>query len=123
MINSLKKPFVYFTSSNFRTTQIDKIAHKLKCFSEQLKNPEGATPSLYKRCMHPTTRTRKAHFSVKKGSQEEKKIRKLYGISKKVLLDYEKNIKSARKIIKQIEVESTVNATLINKDCQIYWSV
>jgi RNA polymerase primary sigma factor len=110
-----EKTLCLFNALNLRTTQIDKIVHTLKYFSEQLKKPEGTLLECIKDAGIPLNELLKLISQVKKGPQEEKKIRKLYGISKKVLLDYEKNIKSARKIIKQIEAAATVDAQTLKK--------
>ena len=110
-----EKTLCLFNELNLRTTQIDKIVQKLKCFSEQLKNPEETLLHCIRDAGIPLNELVKLISQVKKGTREEKKIRKLYGISKKVLLDYEKNIKSARKIIKQIEAASTVDAQTLKK--------
>ena len=110
-----EKTHCLFNELNLRNTQIDKIVHKLKYFSEQLKNPEGAILRCTEKAGIPLKELLKLICQVKKGNQEEKKIRKLYGVSKKVLLDYEKNIKSAQKTIRQIEAESTVNAKELKK--------
>ena len=104
-----------FNELNLRAAQIDKIVQALKCFSGQLKNPEGTLLHCIKDAGIPLNELLKLISQVKKGTREEKKVGKLYGISKKVLLDYEKNIKSARKIIKQIETASTVDAQTLKK--------
>jgi RNA polymerase primary sigma factor len=110
-----EKTLCLFNELNLRTTQIETIVQKLKCFSAQLKNPEETLLHCIKDAGIPLNELAKLISQVKKGAQEEKKIRKLYGISKKVLLDYEKNIKSARKKIKQIEAAATVDAQTLKK--------
>jgi len=123
-----EKTLCLFNELNLRTTQIDKIVHTLKYFSEQLKDPERTLLHCMKDAGIPLNELLQLISQVKKGNQEEKKIRNLYGISKKVLLDYEKNIKSARKIIKQIEVASTVDAQSLKKtvssieECEIKYA-
>ena len=110
-----EKTLCLFHELNLRTKQIDKIVHRLKYFAEQLKNPERTLLHCIKDAGIPLNELAKLISQVKKGTREEKKIGKLYGISKKVLLDYEKNIKSARKIIRQIEAASTVDAQSLKK--------
>ena len=124
-----EKTLCLFNELNLRTAQIDKIVHALKYFSEQLKNPEGTLLHCVKDAGIPLNELVKLIAQVKKGSQEEKKIGKLYGISKQVLLNYEKNIKSARKIIKQIEIASTVDAQSLTRtvrsieECEIKYGL
>ena len=110
-----EKTLCLFNELNLCSAQIDKIVYTLKYFSEQLKNPEGTLLHCMKDAGIPLNELVKLISQVKKGTREEKKIRKLYGISKKVLLDYDKNIKGARKIIKQIEAASTVDAQSLKK--------
>ena len=109
------KTHCLFNELNLNNTQLNRIAQKFKYFSEQLKNPEGAILRCTEKAGIPLKELLKCICQVKKGNQEEKKIRKLYGVSKKELLDYEKIIRSAQKVIRLIEVESTVNAGELKK--------
>jgi RNA polymerase primary sigma factor len=95
--------------------QIEKIAHKLKHFQDQLEKAEGEVIQCVESTGIPLDEMKKIFRQVKKGRPEEKKIEKVYGISIKTLLEHEKTIKNARKKIKRIEAESSFEAHALKK--------
>jgi RNA polymerase primary sigma factor len=100
---------------NLKKIQFEKVAQKLKHFLENLENAEGEIIQCTENAGIPLEELKKLFRLAKKGCQEEKKIRKNFGISKKDLIDYEKIIKNGQKKIKRIEVESTFNAEALKK--------
>jgi RNA polymerase primary sigma factor len=100
---------------NLNKIQIEKVAQKLKYFLERLKKAEEEIIQCVENTGIPLDELKKLFRQAKKNCQEEKKIKKKTGISKKDLLAYEKIIKNARKEIKGIEAESTFNAEALKK--------
>jgi len=95
---------------NLNNTQIEMVAHKLYHFLERLEGAEGEITQCIENANIPFEELKKLFYRLKKGSYEEKKIEKHYGIGKAKLLEYEKIIKNAHNKIKRIEVESTFDA-------------
>jgi len=100
---------------NLNKLQFEKVAQKLKHFLENLEKAEGEIIQCTEHAGIPLGELKKLFRLAKKGCQEEKKIRKKLGISKKDLIEYEKIIKNGQKKIKRIEAESTFNAEELKK--------
>jgi len=100
---------------NLKKIQFEKVAQKLKYFLESLENAEGEIIQCTENAGVPLEELKKLFRLAKKGCQEEKKIRKNLGISKKDLIAYEKIIKNGQKKIKRIEAESTFDAEALKK--------
>jgi len=100
---------------NFNKAQIERVAQKLKHFLERLGEAEGEISQCAEKAKIPLEELKKLFRQARKSHHEEKMIAKKTGISKKVLLEYEGVIKSARKKIKRIEAESTFGVQSLKK--------
>jgi len=100
---------------NFNKTQIERVAQKLKHFLERLEEAEGEINQCVEKAKIPLEELKKLFRQARKSHHEENMIAKRLGISKKVLLEYEGVIKSARKKIKRIEAESTFDVQSLKK--------
>ena len=100
---------------NFNKAQIERVAQKLKHFLERLGEAEGEISQCAEKAKIPLEELKKLFRQARKSHREEKMIAKKTGISKKVLLEYEGVIKSARKKIKRIEAESTFGVQSLKK--------
>ena len=103
---------------NFNKTHIERLVHKLKHFLERLEEVEGEINQCVEKSKTPLENLKKLFRQVKKSQHEENMIAKRTGISKKVLLEYDKIIKSAHKKIKRIEAEATFDAQSLKKAIQ-----
>ncbi len=112
---SAEKIFDLIQQINLNKTQIERLAQKLKHFLERLEKAEEEINQCIEKTKIPLGELKKLFRQVKKSRQEEKKIGNKFSISKKDLLAYEKIIKNARKEIKGIEAESTLNAEALKK--------
>jgi len=110
-----EKIFDLIKQLNLNKIQIEKAVQKLKLFLERLKKAEGEIIQCTEHTGILQEELKKLFRQAKKGCQEERKIKKKFGISKKALLEYEKIMKNAQRKIKQIEVESTFNVKALRK--------
>jgi len=110
-----KKVFDLIEQINFNKAQIERVAQKLKHFLERLEEAEGEINQCVEKSKTPLEDLKKLFRQVKKSQREENMIAKRTGISKKVLLEYDKIIKSAHKKIKRIEAESTFDVQSLKK--------
>jgi len=100
---------------NLNKIQIENFAQKLKYFLEGLKKAEEKIIQCVENTGIPLDELKKLFRLAKKNCQEERKIRKNFGISKKYLIEYERIIKNEQKKIKLIEAESTFDAEELKK--------
>ena len=110
-----EKVFDLIEQINFNKVQIERVAQKLKHFLERLEEAEGEINQCVVKAKTPLEELKKLFRQVKKSHHEENMIAKRTGISKKVLLEYDKIIKSAHKKIKRIESESTFDVQSLKK--------
>jgi RNA polymerase primary sigma factor len=96
-------------------SHIDRIVHTLKHFLVRLETAEGEINHCIEKSKLPAEELRKLFQQAKKSRYEERKISKIFDISKDELLEYETIIKNARKKIKHIEAESTFDAQSLKK--------
>ncbi len=110
-----EKVFDLIEQINFNKAQIERVAQKLKHFLERLEEAEGEINQCVEKAKMPLEELKKIFRQAKKSHHEENIIAKRTGVSKKVLLEYEGVIKSARKKIKRIEAESTFDVQSLKK--------
>lgn len=99
-------------------TQIEKTVLKLKYFLNRLEDAEEAITQCIEKTNLPLEELKKIFRQAKKSRQEERKVLKKTGISKDELFQYEKTIKNAKKEIKQIEMESNLDAKMLKNVVQ-----
>ncbi len=92
---------------NIKKSQFEKVTKKLKNYLERQEEAEGEISQCGEKAKMPLEELKKLIRQAKKSQHEVKMIEKKTGISKKVLLEYDKIIKSANKKIRRIEADST----------------
>ena len=110
-----KKVLDLIEQINFNKAQIERVAQKLKHSLERLEEAEGEINQCVEKTKISLEELKKLFRQVKKSHHEENMIAQRTGISKKVLLEYDKIIKSAHKKIKRIEAESTFDVQSLKK--------
>jgi len=100
---------------NFKKSLIENASRQIKFCLEGLEKSEGEIIQCAKHTGITLEELKALIRLTKKSSQEEKKIRRKFGISKKELLHYEQIIKNGRKKIKQFEAESTLDTNTLKK--------
>jgi RNA polymerase primary sigma factor len=115
ILRSSEKIFDLIEQINLSKTHIEKVAQKLKHFSERLEKAEEEINQCIGKTKIPLGELKKLLRQSKKTRREENNSETKLGISKKDLLAYDKILKSTRKEIKRIETESTLNAEDLKK--------
>jgi RNA polymerase primary sigma factor len=100
---------------NIKKSQIEKVTKKLKNYLERQEEAEGEISQCVEKAKMPLEELKKLIRQAKKSQHEVKVIEKKTGISKKVLLEYDKIIKSANKKIRCIEADSTFDVQSLKK--------
>jgi RNA polymerase primary sigma factor len=110
-----EKNFDLLKQINLSKAQIEKVAHILKRFLKRLEKTEREIIECVETTGMPLEEFNEVFSQVKKENSGEKKIEQRYGISGKYLLQQEKIIKRAQKIIKRIEVKSVFETDALKK--------
>jgi RNA polymerase primary sigma factor len=110
-----EKTFDLLQEINLKKSLIENVSRQTKCFFEGLEEAEGEIVRCTKHTGVTFDELKTLIRLTKKSRQEEKKIRRKFGVSKKELLEYEQIIKNGRKKIKLIEAESTLDANALKK--------
>jgi RNA polymerase primary sigma factor len=110
-----KKVIDLLAQININKAQIERVTNKLKNCLERLEKTEGEISQCVEKAKMPLEELKKLIRQVNKSQHEEKMIEKKTGISKKMLLEYDKIIKSANKKIRRIGADSTFDVQSLKK--------